>query len=137
MIPPPRCATGSRGSGRTSPIGTTGCIALAEGRGLLTYTALPGCPRKIWGLNVLLRPDPDATAPPTTVWHHFTRKAPRRLAAAVGYRAPEVVETRRATFKSDVFSFGVLFAGAPDGKGTKPGFDIRRGGYRPAAPAVG
>ncbi|KAG0458083.1 hypothetical protein HPP92_023240 [Vanilla planifolia] len=29
------------------------------------------------------------------------------------------------------------FAGAPDGKGTKPGFDIRRGGYRPAAPAVG
>ncbi|KAG0458178.1 hypothetical protein HPP92_022908 [Vanilla planifolia] len=110
---------GSRGSGRT-PLDWDHRmrIAFAAGRGL---AYLHGVARVVHGnikaSNVLLRPDPDATAlSDYGLAPLFGPGATPASRAAVGYRAPEVVETRRATFKSDVFSFGVLLLELLTGK---------------------
>ncbi|KAH0466452.1 hypothetical protein IEQ34_003690 [Dendrobium chrysotoxum] len=110
---------GSRGSGRT-PLDWDNRmrIALAAGRGL---AHLHGPARVVHGnikaSNVLLRPDPDAAdLSDYGLSPIFGPSGSTVSRAAVGYRAPEVVETRRATFKSDVYSFGVLLLELLTGK---------------------
>jgi serine/threonine protein kinase len=64
--------------------------------------------------NILLRHDHDACVSDYGLNPLFgTSTPPNRVA---GYRAPEVVETRRVTFKSDVYSFGVLLLELLTGK---------------------
>ncbi|PKA51608.1 putative inactive receptor kinase [Apostasia shenzhenica] len=127
---------GSRGSGRT-PLDWDSRmrIALAAGRGL---AHLHGPARLVHGnvkaSNVLLRPDPNSAALSDYGLGPLFGPGPapvNRLAA--GYRAPEVVETRRATFKSDVYSFGVLLLELLTGKapnqssiGGEDGIDLPR-----------
>jgi serine/threonine protein kinase len=63
--------------------------------------------------NVLLRPDADAAALSDFSLHQLFAPSSTR---AGGYRAPEVVDTRRLTFKSDVYSLGVLLLELLTGK---------------------
>jgi len=63
--------------------------------------------------NVLLRPDADAAALSDFSLHQLFAPSTTR---AGGYRAPEVVDTRRLTFKSDVYSLGVLLLELLTGK---------------------
>ncbi|KAJ0977821.1 hypothetical protein J5N97_013295 [Dioscorea zingiberensis] len=99
---------GSRGSGRT-PLDweNRARIAMAAGRGLAHLHSAGIVHGNLKASNVLLRDDPDSAAlsdfglsplfSPSTV--------PR---ASAGYRAPEVTATLKTTFKSDVYSLGVL-----------------------------
>ncbi|KAK8959033.1 putative inactive receptor kinase [Platanthera guangdongensis] len=110
---------GSRGSGRT-PLDWDSRVrvALAAGRGLAhlhsTARIVHG---NIKASNVLLRPDPDAAAlSDYGLAPIFGAGGSSLSRAAAGYRAPEVVETRRPTFKSDVYSFGVLLLEILTGK---------------------
>lgn len=107
---------GSRGSGRT-PLDWDSRmrIALSAGRGLahlhLTGKVVHG---NIKSSNILLRPDHDACISDFGLNPLFgTATPPNRVA---GYRAPEVVETRKVTFKSDVYSYGVLLLELLTGK---------------------
>ncbi|KAF5459098.1 hypothetical protein F2P56_023082 [Juglans regia] len=107
---------GSRGSGRT-PLEWDNRfrIALGAARGLahlhLSGKVVHG---NIKASNVLLRPDQDAAVTDYGINTLFgTSTPPNRVA---GYRAPEVVETRKVTFKSDVYSFGVLLLEILTGK---------------------
>ncbi|MQM00811.1 hypothetical protein Taro_033554 [Colocasia esculenta] len=108
---------GSRGSGRT-PLDWDNRmrIALAAGRGLAyLHTVAKLVHGNVKASNVLLRPDPDAAAVSDYGLSPLfgTAAPPNRVA---GYRAPEVLETRRPTFKSDVYSFGVLLLELLTGK---------------------
>ncbi|XP_022965636.1 probable inactive receptor kinase At2g26730 [Cucurbita maxima] len=107
---------GSRGSGRT-PLDWDSRmrIALSVGRGLahlhLPCNLVHG---NIKSSNVLLRPHHDACITDFGLNPFFaTATPPNRLA---GYRAPEVLETRKVTFKSDVYSYGVLLLELLTGK---------------------
>ncbi|KAG5225591.1 leucine-rich repeat transmembrane protein [Salix suchowensis] len=107
---------GSRGSGRT-PLDWDNRmrIAMSTARGLahlhLAGKVIHG---NIKSSNILLRPDHDACVSDFGLNPLFgTSTPPSRVA---GYRAPEVVETRKVTYKSDVYSFGVLLLELLTGK---------------------
>lgn len=109
--------TGSRGSGRT-PLDWESRmrVALAAGRGLAHLHSGPHLVHgNVKASNVLLRSDLDAAAISDYALSPLfgTATPPNRIA---GYRAPEVLETRRPTFKSDVYSFGVLLLELLTGK---------------------
>ncbi|XP_057507290.1 probable inactive receptor kinase At2g26730 [Actinidia eriantha] len=99
---------GSRGSGRT-PLDWDNRmrIALSTARGLAhLHVSGKVVHGNIKASNILLRADHDGCVADFGLNPLFgSSTSPNRVA---GYRAPEVVETRKVTFKSDVFSFGVL-----------------------------
>ncbi|XP_010925124.1 probable inactive receptor kinase At2g26730 [Elaeis guineensis] len=108
---------GSRGSGRT-PLDWDSRIrvALAAGRGLAhLHSAARLVHGNVKASNVLLRQDLDsAVLSDFSLQPLFGSAAPHNRVA--GYRAPEVIETRRPTFKSDVYSYGVLLLELLTGK---------------------
>ncbi|CAH2080562.1 unnamed protein product [Thlaspi arvense] len=99
---------GSRGSGRT-PLDWDSRmrIALGTGRGLahlhVSGNVVHG---NVKASNILLQLDNEACVADFGLNPLFGSSTPPNRVA--GYRAPEVVETRRVTFKSDVYSFGVV-----------------------------
>ncbi|KAE8714164.1 putative inactive receptor kinase [Hibiscus syriacus] len=107
---------GSRGSGRT-PLGWDNRmrIALSTARGLahlhVSGKAVHG---NIKASNILLRPDQEACISDFGLNPLFGNTTPPSRVA--GYRAPEVLETRKVSFKSDVYSFGVLLLELLTGK---------------------
>ncbi|CAL0325728.1 unnamed protein product [Lupinus luteus] len=108
---------GSRGSGRT-PLDWDNRmrIALGAARGLaclhISGKVVHG---NIKSSNILLRgPDNDASVSDFGLNPLFGNGAPSNRVA--GYRAPEVLETRKVTFKSDVYSYGVLLLELLTGK---------------------
>ncbi|KAL5572732.1 hypothetical protein UlMin_022329 [Ulmus minor] len=107
---------GSRGSGRT-PLDWDNRmrIALGAARGVAhLHVSEKVVHGNIKSSNILLRPDNDASVSDFGLHSLFgTSTPPNRVA---GYRAPEVVETRKVTFKSDVYSFGVLLLELLTGK---------------------
>ncbi|OAY31620.1 probable inactive receptor kinase At2g26730 [Manihot esculenta] len=107
---------GSRGSGRT-PLDWDNRmrIAISAARGLAHLHVVGKVVHgNIKSSNILLRPDQDASFSDFGLNPLFgTSTPPSRVA---GYRAPEVVETRKVTFKSDVYSFGVLLLELLTGK---------------------
>ncbi|KAA3490142.1 putative inactive receptor kinase [Gossypium australe] len=107
---------GSRGSGRT-PLGWDNRmrIALSTARGLAhLHVSGKVVHGNIKASNVLLRPDQDACISDFGLNPLFGNTTPPSRVA--GYRAPEVLETRKVTFKSDVYSFGVLLLELLTGK---------------------
>ncbi|KAB1209195.1 hypothetical protein CJ030_MR6G015621 [Morella rubra] len=107
---------GSRGSGRT-PLDWDNRmrIALGAARGMAhLHVSGKVVHGNVKSSNILLRPDHDACVSDFGLNPLFgTSTPPNRVA---GYRAPEVVETRKVTFKSDVYSFGVLLLELLTGK---------------------
>ncbi|KAI6681765.1 hypothetical protein NL676_035646 [Syzygium grande] len=107
---------GSRGSGRT-PLDWENRlkIAIATGRGLAhLHAAGKVVHGNIKSSNILLQPDHNACVSDFGLNPLFgTATLPNRVA---GYRAPEIVETRKVTFQSDVYSFGVLLLELLTGK---------------------
>ncbi|KAK4604281.1 hypothetical protein RGQ29_012683 [Quercus rubra] len=107
---------GSRGSGRT-PLDWDNRmkIALSAARGLAhLHVSGKVVHGNIKSSNILLRPDQEASVSDFGLNPLFgASTTPNRVA---GYRAPEVVETRKVTFKSDVYSFGVLLLELLTGK---------------------
>ncbi|GMH04612.1 hypothetical protein Nepgr_006452 [Nepenthes gracilis] len=107
---------GSRGSGRT-PLDWDNRmrVALGAARGL-AYQHVSGkvVHGNVKSSNVLLRQDNDACVSDFGLNPLFGNSAPPNRIA--GYRAPEVLETRKVTFKSDVYSFGVLLLELLTGK---------------------
>ncbi|KAG5027840.1 hypothetical protein AAZX31_05G011300 [Glycine max] len=108
---------GSRGSGRT-PLDWDSRmkIALGAARGLTClHVAGKVVHGNIKSSNILLRgPDHNAGVSDFGLNPLFGNGAPSNRVA--GYRAPEVVETRKVSFKSDVYSFGVLLLELLTGK---------------------
>ncbi|XAR66956.1 Non-specific serine/threonine protein kinase [Bertholletia excelsa] len=99
---------GSRGSGRT-PLDWDNRmrIALGTARGLAhLHVSGKVVHGNIKASNVLLRQDHGACLSDFGLNPLFGSSTPPTRVA--GYRAPEVLETRKVTFKSDVYSFGVL-----------------------------
>lgn len=90
-------------------------IALSVGRGLAhLHHPCNLVHGNIKSSNVLLRPHHDACITDFGLNPFFTTATPpNRL---TGYRAPEVLETRKVTFKSDVYSYGVLLLELLTGK---------------------
>ncbi|PON39693.1 Rax [Parasponia andersonii] len=107
---------GSRGSGRT-PLDWDSRMRIAVGaaRGLAhLHVSEKVVHGNIKSSNVLLRADHEACISDLGLQSVFgSSTTPNRVA---GYRAPEVLETRKATFKSDVYSFGVLLLELLTGK---------------------
>ncbi|KAL5729456.1 hypothetical protein ACHQM5_002403 [Ranunculus cassubicifolius] len=107
---------GSRGSGRT-PLDWDNRmkIAISAARGLAhLHVANKVVHGNVKASNVLLRSDLDSCLSDYGLNPLFgTSTPPNRVA---GYRAPEVVETRKVTYKSDVYSFGVLLLELLTGK---------------------
>ncbi|KAA8523065.1 hypothetical protein F0562_009488 [Nyssa sinensis] len=107
---------GSRGSGRT-PLDWDNRIriALSAARGL-AYLHVSGqvVHGNIKSSNILLRHDHDGCVSDFGLNPLFGSSTPPNR--VTGYRAPEVVETRKVTFKSDVYSFGVLLLELLTGK---------------------
>lgn len=107
---------GSRGSGR-SPLDWDNRmkIALSTARGL-SHLHVSGkiIHGNIKASNVLLRHDHDGCVSDFGLNPLFGATTPPNRVA--GYRAPEVLETRKATYKSDVYSFGVLLLELLTGK---------------------
>ncbi|XXG47561.1 hypothetical protein AAC387_Pa02g2188 [Persea americana] len=108
---------GSRGSGR-SPLDWDSRvrIALGSARGLAhLHTSGDIVHGNIKSSNILLSTNLEAGVSDFGLNPLFasTSAPPNRVA---GYRAPEVVETRRVTFKSDVYSLGVLLLELLTGK---------------------
>ncbi|TVT97188.1 hypothetical protein EJB05_57560 [Eragrostis curvula] len=105
---------GSRGTGRT-PMDWDARMraALCAARGVAHLHTEHKLPHgNIKSSNLLLRPDPDAAALSDYGLNQLFAPPPARPAAgaaAGGYRAPELLDARRPTFKSDVHSLGVLF----------------------------
>ncbi|KAM3253728.1 hypothetical protein ACQJBY_047679 [Aegilops geniculata] len=108
---------GSRGSGRT-PMDWDARMrsALSASRGLAhLHSAHKLAHGNVKSSNVLLRPDYDAAALSDFSLHPIYAPTSVR-AGAGGYRAPEVVDTRRPTLKADVYSLGVLLLELLTGK---------------------
>ncbi|VAH61613.1 unnamed protein product [Triticum turgidum subsp. durum] len=108
---------GSRGSGRTPMDWDARMLsALSASRGLAhLHSAHNLAHGNVKSSNVLLRPDYDAAALSDFCLHPIFAPSSTR-AGAGGYRAPEVVDTRRPTFKADVYSLGVLLLELLTGK---------------------
>lgn len=109
---------GSRGSGRT-PLDWDNRmkIAMSAARGV-AYLHLSGkvVHGNIKSSNILLRQDnQDACVSDFGLNPLFGGTNPPNHRVA-GYRAPEVVESRKVSFKSDVYSFGVLMLELLTGK---------------------
>ncbi|KAK7388756.1 hypothetical protein VNO78_23583 [Psophocarpus tetragonolobus] len=108
---------GSRGSGRT-PLDWDSRMRIAVGaaRGLAClHVAGKVVHGNIKSSNILLRgPDHEAGVSDFGLNPLFGNGAPSNRVA--GYRAPEVVETRKVSFKSDVYSLGVLLLELLTGK---------------------
>lgn len=105
---------GSRGSGQT-PMGWAARVqaALCAARGVAHLHAAHGLAHgNIKSSNLLLRPrqgDPDAAALLSDYGLQQLFAPPPPSARGGGYRAPELVDPRRPTPQSDVYSLGVLF----------------------------
>ncbi|KAG2617147.1 hypothetical protein PVAP13_3NG178757 [Panicum virgatum] len=110
---------GGRGTGRT-PMDWEARMrtALCAARGLAhLHTAHSLVHGNVKASNLLLRPDPDAAALSDYCLHQIFPPAPARPGGSGGgYRAPELVDARRPTFRSDVYSLGVLFLELLTGK---------------------
>lgn len=92
-------------------------MALAAGRGLAHLHKGPHLVHgNVKASNVLLRSDLEGAALSDFALHPLFGNSTPPSRSAGGYRAPEVVETRRPTFKSDVYSFGVLLLELLTGK---------------------
>nr|ABR17070.1 unknown [Picea sitchensis] len=109
---------GSRGSGRT-PLDwdTRMRIALGAARGISHIHEEGGgkfTHGNIKSSNVLLTTDLDGCVSDFGLVPLFSAAAAANRIA--GYRAPEVIETRKVTQKSDVYSFGVLLLELLTGK---------------------
>ncbi|XP_077210095.1 putative inactive receptor kinase At2g26730 [Tasmannia lanceolata] len=107
---------GSRGAGRT-PLDWDYRmkIALCAGRGI-AHLHMAGriVHGNIKSSNILLQSNMDACVSDSGLNSLFgVSTSPNRIA---GYRAPEVMETRKVSFKSDVYSFGVLLLELLTGK---------------------
>lgn len=102
--------SGNRGSSRT-PLDwlTRVRIALGAARGL-AYIHAQGGSRGVHGniksSNILLNQDLDACISDFGLAQLLSSTA--AASRIVGYRAPEITETRKVTQKSDVYSFGVV-----------------------------
>ncbi|KAL3535794.1 hypothetical protein ACH5RR_004255 [Cinchona calisaya] len=109
---------GSRGSGRT-PLDWDNRmrIALTAARGLAhLHVSGKVVHGNIKSSNIILKQDPhDACVSDYGFNQLFSHLSPPNHRIA-GYRAPEVLETRKVTFKSDVYSFGVLLLELLTGK---------------------
>lgn len=110
--------TGSRGSGRT-PLEWDSRLRIAQSaaRGLahlhVSKNVVHG---NIKSSNILLKQENlDASISDYGLNPLFANSSPPNH-RIMGYRAPEVLETRRVTFKSDVYSFGVLLLELLTGK---------------------
>ncbi|GER27850.1 leucine-rich repeat protein kinase family protein [Striga asiatica] len=106
---------GSRGSGR-SPLDWDSRlrVATSAGRGLAhLHTTRNIVHGNIKSSNILLRDDGTASVSDFGLNPLFSTSSNHR---AAGYRAPEVLEARKATFKSDVYGFGVLLLELLTGK---------------------
>ncbi|KAJ0985628.1 hypothetical protein J5N97_003984 [Dioscorea zingiberensis] len=101
---------GSRGTGRTLlDWGGRLKVAMAAARGLSHIHNSARMPHgNVKASNILLRDDPSSAAVSDFGLTPFFGSSGHPPPRFVGYRAPEFIETRRPTFKSDVFSFGVL-----------------------------
>ncbi|KAF0926712.1 hypothetical protein E2562_027147 [Oryza meyeriana var. granulata] len=108
---------GSRGTGRTTMDWDARMrAALSAARGVAhLHTEHRLAHGNVKSSNLLLRPDPDAAALSDYCLHQLFAPSSARPNAG-GYRAPELVDTRRPTFKSDVYSLGVLFLELLTGK---------------------
>ncbi|KAK3134711.1 hypothetical protein QOZ80_5BG0409770 [Eleusine coracana subsp. coracana] len=122
---------GGRGTGRTAmDWGARMRAALCAARGVAhLHTAHNLAHGNIKSSNLLLRPDPDAAALSdyglNQLFTSSATPAARPITSAagiiIGYRAPELVDARRPTFKSDVYSVGVLFLEMLTGKSPSSG----------------
>ncbi|XP_009782917.1 probable inactive receptor kinase At2g26730 [Nicotiana sylvestris] len=109
---------GSRGSGRTPLDWDSRMRIVSSAARGLTYLHVSGniAHGNIKASNVLLRQEnQDACVSDYGLNPLFSNSSPLNHRVA-GYRAPEVVETRKVTFKSDVYSFGVLILELLTGK---------------------
>lgn len=107
---------GSRGSGRT-PLDWDSRIRIAIGaaRGLAhLHVSANLVHGNLKSSNILLRDDHEACVSDFGLNPLFGSILPSNRVG--GYRAPEVVETRKTTFQSDVYSFGVLLLELLTGK---------------------
>ncbi|KAM7521968.1 hypothetical protein LguiA_011870 [Lonicera macranthoides] len=109
---------GNRGSGRT-PLDweTRVKISLGAARGIAHIHSVGGTKfthGNIKASNILLSNDLDASVSDLGLAPLMNFPATRSRHA--GYRAPEVIETRKHTHKSDVYSFGVLMLEMLTGK---------------------
>ncbi|KAJ7551626.1 hypothetical protein O6H91_06G021900 [Diphasiastrum complanatum] len=109
---------GNRGAGRTPLDWVTRVrIALGTARGIAYLHDQGGNPGfshgNIKSSNVLLKRELDACISDFGLAQLLGPAAASRI---VGYRAPEVAETRKVTQKSDVYSFGVLLLELLTGK---------------------
>ncbi|KAM0898522.1 hypothetical protein ACQ4PT_021856 [Festuca glaucescens] len=111
---------GSRGSGQT-PMDWDARVraALCAARGMAHLHAAHGLVHgDVKSSNLLLRyggdPDNAASLSDYSLQHLFAPPPPS--ARADGYHAPELVDPRRPTFSSDVYSLGVLFLEILTGK---------------------
>jgi serine/threonine protein kinase len=105
------CISGNRGGGRTPLDWVTRVrIALGAARGLQYLHAQGGTHRFVHGniksSNVLLNRDLEACISDFGLAQLLSSTA--AASRIVGYRAPEITETRKVTQKSDVYSFGVV-----------------------------
>ncbi|KAL0382906.1 UNVERIFIED_CONTAM: putative inactive receptor kinase [Sesamum calycinum] len=109
---------GSRGSGRT-PLEWDNRlrIALSAARGLAHLHVSGSVDGNIKSSNVLLKQDNlNACVSDYGLNPLFLNSTTPPNHRIMGYRAPEVLETRKVTFKSDVYSFGVLLLELLTGK---------------------
>lgn len=109
---------GGRGSGRTSLDWDNRMrIALGTARGLaylhVSNNLVHG---NIKSSNVLLRSNNEPAVSDYGLTPLFAPSPSSSSSRIAGYRAPEVVETRKPTLKSDVYSFGVLLLELLTGK---------------------
>lgn len=112
------CCIGSRGSGRTPLEWDSRLrIAVSAARGLAhLHVSGKVVHGNIKASNILLKQDNlDASVSDYGLNPLFLNSSTPNH-RVTGYRAPEVLETRKVTFKSDVYSFGVLLLELLTGK---------------------
>ncbi|XP_076929932.1 putative inactive receptor kinase At5g58300 [Bidens hawaiensis] len=111
---------GDRGTPSRTPVSWETRIKLALGTAHgIAYIHATGSPKLVHGniksANILITQHGDACIADTAIapMLNFPASTSRYT---VGYRAPEVLETRKHTHKSDVYSFGVLLLEMLTGK---------------------